>query len=54
MKKTNKPYIGSSFDEFLEEEGILSEVTALAYKRILAWQIKQAMKSQTRDSIRDG
>jgi len=46
MKKTNEPYIGSSFDEFLEEEGTLSEVTALAHKRVLAWQIEQAMKNQ--------
>ena len=47
MKKTNTPpTIGSSFDEFLQEEGTLSEVTALAHKRVLAWQIEQAMKNQ--------
>lgn len=37
-------HIGSSFDEFLEEEKCLHEVSALAIKRVIAWQIKQAMK----------
>ena len=39
-------HIGSSFDEFLEEEGILAEVSAIALKRVLAWQIAQAMENQ--------
>jgi antitoxin HicB len=43
MKK-NK-HIGSSFDDFLEDEGILAEATAEAVKRLLAWQITEAMKS---------
>src|ERR1700682_5833034 len=37
---------GSSFDSFLEEEGIREEVEAVAIKRILAWQLEQAMKEQ--------
>lgn len=36
---TNK-YIGSDFDDFLEEEGLLSEVTAESLKRVIAWQIQ--------------
>jgi hypothetical protein len=39
-------HVGSSFDDFLEEEGILAEVSALALKRVLAWQIAQAMELQ--------
>ena len=39
-------HIGSSFDDFLQEEGILEEVNAVAVKRVLAWQIAQAMKAQ--------
>ncbi|MFO1373120.1 MAG: XRE family transcriptional regulator [Agitococcus sp.] len=39
-------HIGSSFDDFLQEEGILEEVNAVAVKRVLAWQIAQAMKEQ--------
>lgn len=42
MKK-NK-HIGSSFDEFLIEEGIHEEATAHAVKRVLAWQVSEAMK----------
>ena len=43
---SNTSCIGSSFDDFLEEEGILAEVNAVALKRVLAWQITQAMESQ--------
>lgn len=39
-------YVGSSFDEFLQEEGIHEEVTAAALKRIIAWQIDKAMKTK--------
>lgn len=37
------PYSGSSFDDFLAEEGILDEVTARAHKRLLALQLQDAM-----------
>ena len=40
----SKKNIGSSFDDFLEEEGTLEESTEVAIKRVLAWQIEQAMK----------
>lgn len=39
-------HIGSSFDDFLEEEGILEEVSAVAIKRVVAWQLEQEMKAQ--------
>ena len=42
---TNK-HIGSSFDDFLKDEGIHEEATAHAIKRVLAWQIEQAMTEQ--------
>ena len=42
----NKKNIGSSFDEFLEEEAFLDEATAVAVKRVIAWQIAQEMKAQ--------
>ena len=38
--------IGSSFDDFLEEEGIKEEVTIVAIKRVLAWKIEQEMLQQ--------
>lgn len=37
-------HIGSNFDDFLAEEGLLEEVTAVAVKRVIAWQIAEAMK----------
>lgn len=39
-------HIGSNFDDFLAEEAILEESTAVAIKRVVAWQIEQEMKSQ--------
>ena len=39
-------HAGSSLDDFLEEEGILEEVTIEAQKRVLAWQIAQEMERQ--------
>ena len=45
MKKRNK-HIGSSLEDFLKEEGIYEEATAHAIKRVIAWQIEQAMKAQ--------
>jgi DNA-binding Xre family transcriptional regulator len=39
-------HIGSGFDEFLEEEGILAEVETVAIKRVIAYQIAQLMLEQ--------
>ena len=35
---------GSSFDSFLDEEGIRGEVEAVAVKRVLAWQLENARR----------
>ena len=37
---------GSTFDSFLEEEGILEETEAIALKRVIAWKLEQAMKEK--------
>lgn len=39
-------HIGSSFDDFLFEDGHLEHATATAMKRVIAWQIAQEMKVQ--------
>jgi antitoxin HicB len=44
MTEQHEKHIGSSFDDFLEEEGIKAEVEAVALKRVIAWQLSQAMK----------
>jgi len=43
---SKNPRIGSAFSDFLKEEGLYEQVTAHAIKRVLAWQIEQAMKAQ--------
>jgi DNA-binding Xre family transcriptional regulator len=42
----HKKNIGSDFDEFLAEEGLLEEVEAVAIKRVVAYQVEQLMKEQ--------
>ena len=46
MRKKRKAGIGSSFDEFLKEEGIYEEVTARAIKRVIARQLDELMRSK--------
>ena len=48
VKKNRKKidHSGSTFDSFLEEEGIREEVEAVAIKRVLAWQLERAMQEQ--------
>ncbi|MCA6597844.1 MAG: helix-turn-helix domain-containing protein [Pseudanabaena sp.] len=43
---SNNCHLGSAFDDFLEQESILNEVTEVALKRVLAWQVEQAMKER--------
>lgn len=40
---TNK-HLGSNFDGFLQQEGLLAEVEAAAIKRMIAYQITELMK----------
>lgn len=37
-------YTGSNFDDFLEEEGLLEELSAKAHKRLLTLQLYDIMK----------
>lgn len=41
-----KKHIGSSFDDFLKEESIFDHSSAVAVKRVIAWQIEQEMTKQ--------
>jgi DNA-binding phage protein len=45
MKK-QKGRVGSSFDEFLKEEGLYEEVTAAAIKRVIARQLTTLMRAE--------
>lgn len=46
MAKAQNKHLGSSFDDFLAEEGIYEEVTAVAWKRVLAWEVSEAMRKE--------
>ncbi|WP_462382303.1 helix-turn-helix domain-containing protein [Pseudomonas sp. Marseille-QA0892] len=39
-------HIGSNFDDFLAEQGILEETSAIALKRVIAWQLEEARKKE--------
>ncbi|MEH6563990.1 MAG: Fis family transcriptional regulator [Halopseudomonas sp.] len=39
-------HIGSDLDDFLAEQGLGEEVSAAALKRVIAWQISEAMRLQ--------
>ena len=39
--------IGSSFEEFLREEGALESTTLRAVKRVIAWQLQEAMRENS-------
>lgn len=39
-------HLGKDFDDFLREEGLLEEAEAVASKRVLAYQIAQAMEQR--------
>ena len=43
-KEVEKGKVGSSFDDFLKEQGSYEETTEQAVKRVLAYQLETAMK----------
>lgn len=45
-REKNNPHLGSKFDEFLTEEGLLADAESVAIKRVLAFQIDQLMKAE--------
>ena len=46
MARQRNKHLGSSFDEFLRSEGLYEEVTTLAWKRVLSWEVTEAMKKE--------
>ncbi len=40
----SKKHLGSSIDDFLDQEGVLEEAQTQAIKEVVAWQLAQAMK----------
>lgn len=46
VPQKENPHLGSSFDDFLDEQSILPEVTALALKRVVSLQIQEIIEEQ--------
>lgn len=44
--RKKKGRIGSSFNDFLKDEGLNQEASAVAIKRVLAWQLENAMAKE--------
>lgn len=42
----NESHVGGKLDDFLKDEGIYEDVRALAAKKLLAFQLRQAMKEK--------
>lgn len=42
----NEHHLGSTLDDFLAEEGLLAAAEAVAWKRVVAYQISQLMHEQ--------
>ena len=42
----DQKHVGSDFDDFLVEEGLLAEAEAVAIKRVIAYQIAELMKEK--------
>jgi DNA-binding Xre family transcriptional regulator len=44
MAKKRNPHEGSTFESWLEEEGLLEEATEKAIREVIAWQLAREMK----------
>jgi antitoxin HicB len=45
-KESNGRISEETFDDFLASQGLLEDAEEIAIKRVLAWQITEAMKAQ--------
>jgi len=45
--RKTKVRVGSSFSAFLKQEGTYAETSAVAIKRVIAWQLEEAMRKQS-------
>ena len=46
MRKRKNPHIGGKVEDWLKDEGMYEEATSAAIKKVVAWQIQQAMEEQ--------
>ena len=53
LKKREVEHNGSTFDSFLEEEGIRKEVEAVALKRVSTWRDDKSKKKQPAKRVKE-
>ena len=53
-KRKTHPRVGSHFEDFLRGEGRLEEATAIAIKRVLAWDLQRSTDRAERANGRRG
>ena len=41
---TEHGHVGSNFDDFLAQDGLLAEVEGVASERVISWRLEQEMK----------
>jgi antitoxin HicB len=46
MATRRNKHLGSAFDAYLMEEGLFEEVTSVAWKRALSWEVSEATKKE--------
>jgi antitoxin HicB len=46
MTEKQNPHRGSTLDAFLGDEGLGDEAATIAVKRVIAWQLQEAMAEQ--------
>jgi hypothetical protein len=51
MTKKNNPHVGSTFESWLDAEGIREDVTAAAIKEVIAEQLAAEMKKKKKKGI---
>ena len=42
----NNPHIGSSLDELLDEDDLVTTANEIAIKRVIAWQLQQEIEAK--------
>lgn len=52
MTKKKNPHVGSTFESWLDEQGIREEVTAAAIKEVIAAQLAAEMKKKGITKVR--
>jgi hypothetical protein len=54
MGAMSNEHVGSSIDDFLEEEGVFEEAQAQAVNEVVAWQLAEAMGRTSEERKDDG